>query len=396
MTELMSAHNQWARRRPDERFASLTAMLGAAQRKFERSREHAMRTGSIKVEADNNNGLTFVGSHGEATPSNYAFKQFCNRVGFLPSAAETLNADLVAKCLNYRIGETDKRDDGEGNTQFLVEDGDHGEKTIRAATSDSYARFHDKDFIPTLMDLENRGWRVPPCRPVFEGQPGTRPATADEVGMWGKGGVQIKEGDPIAPGNIYMGDRDMFVLMANPERSTDDGGGHALMRGIMASNSEVGARSLKLTTFLMQSVCGNAIIWGAQDIVEVSYRHIGKARARIKEALGNLKIGDQDNWERELSVINWMRKNKLGDTKEAVIENVYGQRIDNLITKGLIGNAIDNAIRHDSDDGSPYTWYGFANALTRYSQTMPNMDTRMGIDTAAGKIFDKAAKLVGV
>lgn len=395
MSNLMRAHNQWATRSPDSRFSSLEEMLGEAQRKFERSSEHVMRTGSIKVVPDGDKGILIEGSHGAATPSNWAFEQLCRRVGFYPSAAASLNADLVARCLNYRIAETDRADDGEGSTQFLVDKDEDG-ATIRATTSDSYARFHDKDFIPTLIGLEDKGWRVPPCRPAFDGQPGTRPARADEVGIWGKGGVQIREGDPIAPGNMYMGDRDMFVLMANPDRSTDDGGGNSLMRGIMASNSEVGARSLSITSFTMQGVCGNAIIWGAQDILTVSYRHIGKARARIKEALANLNIGENDNWDRELKVMDWMRKNKLGDTKDTVIENLYGMRVDNLLTKSVIGSAYDNAAQHDHQDGSPNTYLGFANALTRWSQTLNNADMRYNIDAAAGKLFDKASKLVGV
>jgi hypothetical protein len=45
--------------------------------------------------------------------------------------------------------------------------------------------------------------------------------------------------------------------------------------GFFVSNSEVGRRSIGVTTFWLQSVCSNHVVWDATEITEYTRRHTG-------------------------------------------------------------------------------------------------------------------------
>ncbi len=84
---------------------------------------------------------------------------------------------------------------------------------------------------------------VPPARPAFPDQPGTRPATEDDV-LAVKDFLSINVGDPVAPAGLYASNHDMFAFLINEENRIDDGSDSGLSRGVFFENSEVGAKAL--------------------------------------------------------------------------------------------------------------------------------------------------------
>lgn len=387
---LMAANRQWATRPSDQRFMTIDEMISDATEQRGRMHEQTVKASRLRFRADGSEGLVMDGLAAPVALNNFAAKQFISgRLGYMPSAVQgRLSGATAAIVLNEQL---DHHVDPESEIQFLIEN--CPELNIaHSATSGKYKRVWDEEILPYFKLLERAGYRPPPTRPVHDGQAGTRKARADEVGMWGNAGVQIKEGDDIAPGNLYRSDRDMFVFMANPNSATDDGGGNSLLRGVIGYNSQVGDRSCGLMSFAMQSVCGNAIIWGVQDIVSFKFKHMGEVRSRVIESLTKFVDAPAQTWDRELRVIDRMRANKIGSTREMVTDNVYNMRLDNALTQKVITAAYDNAARHEDHDGDPNSWYGMVNAITRFSQTLPNTNSRLTLDTAAGKMFDLAEK----
>ena len=91
---------------------------------------------------------------------------------------------------------------------------------------------------------------------------------------------------------LYAGDRDMFIFLADEQNRIElpgrrDGKTGQLARGFFVSNSEVGAGTLKLKTFLFDYVCCNRIVWGAEQFNEIKIRHTAGALPRHDRVVGS-------------------------------------------------------------------------------------------------------------
>lgn len=394
----MHASRQWANRPDDERFWNLPDMLVAAKNKQTNSKEGIIKLNQIEFvqdESDPENGLLVRSSKGGlANISNLAFNQISNKLNYPVSGIiDKLNAKITCDVLNYRKQKI-LEESPDDEILMLLERGNQN-ITIRSINSERYARVYDAEIIPFAQKLQSIGWKIPPARPNGQYKGQTRIATDQDIVSFGKGGLQVRVGDTIAPAGLYMGDRDMFIFMINDKDIVDDGMGNALMRGVFICNSEVGTKNFSITEFICQGVCGNHIVWGATDIVCVRYRHVGNAYDRINEALNNLTFDHTPkDWTKEIRTIEWMRNNTIGDNKDDVIENTYKTFRDPCLTQKVLHSAYNNAEQYEDTDGNPNTWYGISNAITRYSQTLGNADKRHDLDTVVGKIYDKASKML--
>ncbi len=400
---IMAAHNQWANRKEDERFWTPDDMMASAEVCRKESTEVTCTRSDINFDAPDDDTLRgFVGDV-EVEMTNFAFKRMC---GVLDAPIDSLigkvSAKTIAQILNERADRSDEEhSDDDGVTSeikaLIRKDETNSRITLRTITSDKYARLFDMGMKPLFDQCKALGYRIPPCRPMISGQSGIRKATADEVGIWGRGGVQVCEGDDIAPGNVYRSDRNSFVLMAHPDMAKDDGFGNSLIPFLIVWNSEVGERSFGMMTGTMQGVCGNACLWGCEDVVTTKYKHMGKIHDKFTGAWEALRqTGPIPVPDRLIHVMGIMAKDRLGADADTVVSTLYKQRISPALTQRVIRAAIENAEQHRTDDGDPYTLLGVTNALTRYSQTLPNTDSRLNIDQAVAMIYDRVAKANGV
>lgn len=380
--DITLAHKNWASRPNDEIFSSIPDMLAAAIRKKDRAVQTTTRLGAVSVEATDDDSLVIHrAGHADASISNYAFQQACTKVGYpVGGIVGKVNAPIAASILNHRISKCDP----DSEVQMLLDSAPDG-STIRSVTSDSYARFYDADAIRGLLAMERNGWRVPPARPAFEGQKGTRIATEEDLKGLGNH-TTVKVGDTIASAGLYMGDRDMFALMVNLDTSVDRGDGNPIFRARMVWNSEVGARTFGVMDCICDYVCSNIILWNCSNVQIAKYRHIGDAVERINKMVQSMAMNPVAPITRELDIIKAAGKYKLGDTLETVVDNVYGLRVDPALTQDVINGAIANAARFREVDGDPYTLLGMERSLTRYSQEFDHADKRSSIDNAAGKL----------
>lgn len=395
MTATMHAmSNQWRDRPEDERFWDVAELEVAANTKRTRSREVVGPLASLRFEPVEDSGIVVMNRAGKrAAISNLAFGQVASMVGLPAKVLMRLSNGLAVKCLNECVEKEVQESEDELEVQMLLDVGEN--VTIRSINSERYSRVHDAECIGFAKSLDGLGWKVPPARPSNYGGR-QRPATITDVLAFGTGGVQIKVGDMIAPSGLYMGDRDLYVFMVDDQHAVDDGIGYPLMQGIVLHNSEVGKASFSITKFLAQGICGNHIIWGAKDIVQVRYRHIGEVIPKVREAMQqHLLNTGTPNLDKERQVFRWMRGHSIAETRQSVIDTVYRMRIPQY-TQRFIRDVLDNAERQRAVDGDPYSWWGFANATTRLSQSSRYSDQRFGIDTAAATIFETAASLSGV
>jgi hypothetical protein len=205
-------------------------------------------------------------------------------------------------------------------------------------------------------------------------------------------GLAIKVGDPIAAAGLYASDRDMFAFLVNESARIEDGSEGGLARGFFVSNSEVGNASLKVTRFLYRSVCGNHIVWGAENVSEISIRHIGDAGARFgREFVAELRRYSDQSTADDQARISKAKTCILGGTKEEILDKLFGMKRLALSRKAL-ESAYTFAERESAENrtGSPHSAWGFAGGLTRLAQDSTYASERTKLDRAAGKVLEMA------
>jgi hypothetical protein len=386
--ELFKAQKQWAERPADERFWTLRHMIDACRHYRETAAVAKVKYADLRVEADGGE-VKLVGKAGQpATLTNWAFGQVCQRAEAPASYLRDLPATLAAQNLNHGLARRAK-EDPETAAQLLFHK--NGSMMLRSANGLGYFRIWNHELLERLERHLPAGWKVPPARPSPMSGPNTRKATAADVldlsaRAKNAGGLVVKAGDEIAPAGLYASDHDCFVFMVNEEAGIDDGTGHQLGRGFFLWNSEVGAASLGITTFLYDAICGNHIVWGAKNVAEMRIRHVGKAAD--EKAFRELEIelkryADASGKETEQRILR-ARTTMLGNTLDDMIEAVTG-RFD--VTRKAALQAHDAAAAAGRY-GSPLSVWGVVNGLTEVSQQAEHADERVKLDRAAGKIME--------
>lgn len=304
-------------------------------------------------------------------------------------------SEMRAACEASRNGSGVIRRKFEDLTAVVVDDelGIHGKGslqngtlTLRACLSERYERVWDADVCSYLEGLE--GWRAPAGRAVGN-DPRQRPATAADILP---GQINIREGDVIGPAGLYASDHDMFAFLVAPDRVIGSGK-DTMMRGIFVRNSEVGDSSLVFTFFLMQSVCGNHIVWGAQGVHEVRVRHTGQApmRKALREFEAEMRRYRDGAAEEEAGIIA-AKKLVLGTTKDEVLDALvkYAKAQSLPLSRARFAEGHDVAEEHTDWYGNPRSLWANVAGLTHASQASKYQDDRAVIDRAAGKLLDMA------
>lgn len=388
--DLFKASRQWAERPPDERFASLGDLDHACAGYRATAATASVPWGKLYVVTEGEDVVIQGPSENPARLTHWAFGQLCARAEAPASYLRELPADLAATCLTHGLAQRGAADADDQAPASLMFHRDNGLLLCRAITSDRYTRIWNSDVTKRLLHLEAEGWRVPPARPARENQLGTRPATeVDVLALRGPSSLTISVGDPIAPAGLYASDHDMFAFLVNESRTLSAGPNDTLGRGFFVWNSEVGAASFGIMTFLYRYVCGNHIVWGASNVTELRVRHIGEADARAMRELGAelRRYADTSASEDEQRIAH-ARSFKLGKDKDAVLDAIFRLRV-----AGLTRKATEAAILSTSthfEDGDPYSAWGVAQGLTRVSQDLAYADDRVTLDRAAGKILQLA------
>lgn len=357
--ELLKANKQWSTRPADERFPTLQALYDVTKRYADVSAEKEVPYSDIRVESIDGE-VQAVGKLGNpARLTHWAFGQLSARVGAPASYLRALPATLAAQNLNHGLANSREASD---TAQLLFHA--NGGLLLRAITSDKYSRVWNFEVAERLLELADYGWE---------------PAVPDRI--WSDDQADVTA--------LYASDHDMFGFIRNRNVTVTEAGTDApIYKGIIAENSEVGGAKLRLTRFLYRYMCGNHIIWGAQDVNEIALRHVGNIRDKMHHwNIALRRYADESVSELEAKIKD-AKQRTIAATKEQVLDVLFGKRSLGLSRKAL--EASYDAVL-SAKDGPPNTFWGFAQGITRYSQTLGSYtDERMTIDRAAGKVLDIA------
>lgn len=370
MSNLYAAHHNWARRPADQTFTSIDDLHRAVTTHRVNSRSSTVPLNSLRVEAQDGEVYLTGRTGARASLTNWSFGQLAARAGAPPSYLRDLPATLAAQNLNYGLSQMGNEAGDEANGKLLLSSGETS-FSLRAITSDSYTRIWNNDVTSRVQQLIQHQpyWRLPKAYDRHNGMVGK----PDENGMVTRG--------------AYASDRDLFIFMIDEDRAINVPGSNPIKRGFFMWNSEVGAKSFGITTFLYDHLCGNNICWGVSDVKTIRIRHTGEANSKAYKELAtqvrNYAASSSQQLEAQIVKAQGFL---LGKDKEEVVSTALARRIPEL-TKGRLEKAFDVA-ESTPRYGDPRSVWAMVNGLTEISQESENTDTRTQHDMAAGKLLD--------
>lgn len=261
-TNLMTASNQWASRPSDQRFETLAALRESVNGRRIRSRSIDVDLPRIAVSSENGE-LAVNSAIAPSSPSHWAFSQFAGMLGAPANYLRTLPKPLLVDCLNAGIKAAPR-----AAVKFMTIANDDGLNTLQAVTSPTYGRIWDADVVDGVQRIVERSGGK------FHNPRAYKVDLSKGQGFAGLTGE-------TEPSGLFASDRDVFCFMIDGGSQLEAGPRAKMNRGFFVWNSEVGARTFGLSTFLFNSVCGNLIVWGATDVNTLLIRHTRNAPARF-------------------------------------------------------------------------------------------------------------------
>ena len=172
-------------------------------------------------------------------------------------------------------------------------------------------------------------------------------------------GTYISDDDPVEVGNARLG------------------------KGFFCWNSETGSATFGLTTFLYNYICGNHIIWGAEQVHELKIIHRNRALNRFYS--GAIPALNRFIENRNLSdtikdTVAHAMKYRIGSDKDSVL-NWFKDR---PFTKSELIKAWETGIP-DGEDVT--TLWGMIQGMTAYSRNIPHADKRVSLERRAGALL---------
>lgn len=352
-----TAHKEWAKRPPDERFDSVHSLYDAARIRRLRTEEHCIETVDFGTEAVSDDVLALRDASGRpAALTHWSFEQLATIAGAPPKYLRTLPAPIASAAINHGL-RRQRRD------QHQLFRDQAAPWTVHAITSPRYTRVHHDELAGRVLDLMSihPAWQLP---------------------LGYKDGVF---GAERVPSGAYLGDRDMFLFLVDGNRDLDDPTDRSqsgLFRGFILRNSDVGAAALTLDVFLFRVVCGNHIIWGFQHVAGFRRRHVGtsiqdawnSSLASVHEALDADPAHDRTMLLRATT-------QEIAPTRDGVLDAVT-QRLD--VPQKQAAEAYTLAEQHEPN---PRSVWGYVQGLTRLSQRTPWQDGRFALDRAASRLL---------
>jgi hypothetical protein len=389
---LHTAATEYANRPADERYASPSAMLEAAQHDRQHSREVSYQTRDLTVvptvvtaagaplQAQPGQAtaiatsLSLQSPRGQASFTHWSFGQLARMVGAPASYLRELPAGIAAEAINYGLHESTEH---ATDAKLLVRA--NGEQpVIRACTSETYGRVWDADLYgAVLQTLGQDDWQTPP---TWTGE----------------------------PAGAYRGDRDSFLILVDggsivtdPSLRATDGpssplasGGDptGLYRGVMLRNSEVGASSIAIDLILFRFICGNHLIWGGQYQQRFRRRHTGAHAGRdaLRTIYQAARQWAQTPASADERIILDLTSRELAHTRDAVIDELRALGA----TREQATAAYDTC--EQTERVSPRSYWGAAQGLTRISQASGYQDQRFELDQVAAAVLARGRNLVTV
>lgn len=338
MPNLTRASDELFRREPDERYESLQDLWTFCREQKKASTDRWKSPQELLMDEQMR---LCIGTDGAFALNDWSFSQLCRMAGI---AKDTVNR-LSPSTARLVFDETMPR--GNKPLQILTS-GDR----VRSVHGVDYTRLYNADLVQMLMEF------------AVDFQP-------PQKGMNGATG-------------LYAGEQDCFAFLIDPNGWTEIGG-EAFAPGFFVWNSEVGRRSLGITTFWFQAVCQNHIVWDATEVVEWSRKHtrsVGSGLHEIRNIVDALVQKRDARKDGFVAVIRKAMDETLGSDAEEVLSV--------LTKKGITRSLAKKALEIAQEQGR-FTIWSVVDALTRMARDEQFAGDRTEADQKASSLLQLAA-----
>jgi hypothetical protein len=357
---LHEASVQWRNRPADQRFETLDALRQSVEGRRSRSRSETVKLADISAHYDDQ-AVELITKNGDVLdPTHWGFGQLCQRIGAPASYLRSLPNNLVAQNLEHSLKASERED-----LKLLTIEGEGGfdNSVLQAVTSTTYGRIWDADVVEATSRIVDRSG-----------------AKFFNPKDWsGK------------PSGLYASDHDVFCFLIDGGSLVDGGGERdQLHRGFFIWNSETGAKSFGLKTFLFRWACGNHIVWHAEDVTELILRHSQGAPGRFdREAFPKLvEYVNASAKPIEAQVRNAKQyRLPFSETKkgaEALLEFGSKHGFSRAEIRGAFARATE-------EEGQCDNLWDFVNGLTAHARGYEFADSRIDLESRAGKLIQLVA-----
>jgi hypothetical protein len=358
-TNLMEANHQWNTRPADERFETLDALRESVHGRRLRSRSLDIDKCNIFAEADNG-GIVINKTITPCAPSHWAFGQLCqaskiNGVSAPASYLRQLPARLAVDCLNQGL----RGGDRDAHKFMTIASEDGGTNTLQAVTSTTYGRIWDADCVDAVQRVvERTGGKF--YNPLD----------------WNK-----------KPSGLYASDHDVFMFMIDGGSLLDAGPRAQLNRGFIVWNSETGAKTFGMMTFLFNVVCGNHIIWGAQEVNKLTIRHTSGGPYRFdSQAAPALRAYVDSSPAPMVDAVKRAQDRIIWDGKPGSMDGLLDWTAKHgKFTRSEVTEAIRFA---KAEEGDCRTLWQLVQGFTAYARGFDFVDARVDLEKRAGALLN--------
>ena len=341
MTVLTHASRELFRRPPDERFETLGDLSNHCSALKDRSRRIKEPGVEFRPVVDQGRVALKINGFEPYGLNEWSFSQFCALAGV---AKDTVNRLRGETAVSVFIETLPVRVQEDTDLQALV----FNDTTIRSINGEQYKRLWNADLVSMLQEFATDF--TPPQR-----------------GMNGATG-------------LYAGEQDMFCFMIDPTGWAEIGG-EAFAPGFFVWNSEVGKRTVGVSTFWFQAVCQNHIVWDATEVTEFTRKHTGRVRDSLGEIRSRIEALVQKRDERKDGFATLIAK---------AMQTTYGQDasdVQKLLGKAGFTQAVAKRASELAQEAGRFTLWSVVDALTQLSREVQFAGSRTEADQKASSLL---------
>lgn len=355
---LMVANEQWRNRPADQRFETLTALRESVHNRRLRSRSVDIDCTRLSVE-DTGKSILINSQITPCEPSHWSFGQLSTLVKAPAGYLRTLPRPLLTQCLQHGLSNGDR-----DTVKFMtVASETDAPNTLQAVTSSTYGRIWDADVVDAVQRIVDR----------------TNGKFFNPKDWSGKAS------------GLYASDHDVFAFMIDGGSMVDAGPRAQLNRGFIVWNSETGAKTFGLMTFLFNVVCGNHIVWGAQDVNKLVIRHTSGGPYRFdSEAAPVLQAYADAQAQPVIDTVRRAQDRLIdGHNRPDFVESVLPEFCNRAakFSRAEIREAVAFA---KAEEGDCKTLWHLVQGFTAYARGFDYIDSRVDLETRAGKLLNLA------
>jgi hypothetical protein len=364
--------SQWFSRSDDERFLSLTALEEAVSVRSMNAQQEIIdvRGVEIRAKSDDAETLKVTFDNQELDATHWSFGQMASLAGAPAGYLRKLPSVIAG--INLQYGLQNLRSE---NVKMFY---NPEQNQLLAATGTEYGRVYDWELVKAVRKIAGDGtgdtrWKVPGAI------------------NWGNMTYNPNVSITKDTTTLYASDRDVFMFLVDDTHPIEigklpNGDPDYVFRGFYVWNSEVGSKTLGISTFLFRAVCQNRNIWGAQDISEITIRHSKNAPQRFAA-------------EVEPALLEYSNASDKGiilgiqNAKSAIVARSDDDRLQFLGKQGFSAKQAQRIIdRVITEEGTkPESVWDFVQGITAVARDIGHTDDRITLERQAGNLLKKAA-----